>query len=71
MVAVRGDVLQKEVAGNLKSMVDAFIARNPDFANDRAGAEKALKRTIEENNKYNAMIDTPLKNALDRIEKEE
>ena len=68
---VKLDVLQKEVAGNLKSMVDAFIARNPDFANDRAGAEKALKRTIEENNKYNAMIDTPLKNALDRIEKEE
>lgn len=58
------EILGMEVEMNVKSMVDAFIARNPDYADDRDGAQKELSRVIEENNKYRNMIDAPLMDAL-------
>ncbi len=52
------EVLEKEVSMNVKSLVDAFIERNPDYARrPRSEARKKVEEIIKENNELKESID--------------
>lgn len=60
----RLEIQLKEIEAGLKSKIDVFIERNPDYKNDREGAMEKLKEIEKENNELAQIKDSVLTDAL-------